>query len=99
LRTTRKRFKRICATLVGRSDFEVCGEAADGQEAVEKAATLRPDLIVLDITMPRMNGLEAACAILKSRPDTPILILSVHRSRQLVEEAKKDWCSWIRNEE
>lgn len=81
--------KRVVATLASRPDFEVCAEASDGQEAVEKATTLSPDLVILDITMPVLNGLDAARAILKSHPKTPILILSVHRSRQLVEEAKR----------
>jgi DNA-binding NarL/FixJ family response regulator len=81
--------KRVCATLASRSDFEVCAEASDGQEAVEKAARLGPDLVILDITMPVLNGLDAARVILKSRPKTPILILSVHRSKQLIEEAKR----------
>jgi DNA-binding NarL/FixJ family response regulator len=81
--------KRVCATLASRSDFEVCAEATDGQEAVEKAARLGPDLVILDITMPVLNGLDAARVILKSRPKTPILILSVHRSKQLIEEAKR----------
>ena len=81
--------KRICATLASRTDFEVCAEAVNGKEAVEKVLALNPDLIVLDITMPVMNGLEAARAIGKLCPQTPILMLSVHDSRQLIEEAQK----------
>ena len=67
----------------------MCGEASNGKEAVEKAQALHPDLVVLDITMPVMNGLDAARVILKACPEMPILILSVHRNRQLLEEAKK----------
>jgi len=81
--------KRVCATLITRSDFVVCGEAANGKEAVEKAKTLNPDLIILDITMPVMNGLDAARAIQSFSPNTPIVILSVHKSKQLVEEARR----------
>jgi DNA-binding NarL/FixJ family response regulator len=75
--------------LASRPDFEVCAEAADGQEAVDKAKSLLPDLIILDITMPVLNGLEAARAILRSCPQVPILILSVHRNKQLLEEAQR----------
>ena len=81
--------KRVIATLMSREGFEVCGEAGTGKEAVQLAKDLRPDLIVLDITMPEMNGLEAARHIRESAPDTRILILSVHRSKQLIEEARK----------
>jgi two-component system nitrate/nitrite response regulator NarL len=69
--------------------MDVCDEAANGQEAVEKAQESHPDLIILDITMPVMNGLEAARQIRRFSPETPILILTMHKSRQLMEEAQK----------
>lgn len=81
--------RRVCATLKARSDFEVCGEAANGKEAVEKFKELKPDLVILDITMPLLNGLEAARSIVSFSPSTPVLILSVHKSKQLVEEARR----------
>ena len=81
--------RRVCSTLMARSDFEVCGEAANGKEALEKFKELRPDLVILDITMPLMNGLEAARAIHSVSPNTPVLILSVHKSKQLIEEARR----------
>ena len=81
--------RRVCSTLASRADFEVCGEAADGQEAVDQAKALRPDLIVLDVTMPVMNGLDAARVILAFFPKMPILILSMHRNKQLLEEARR----------
>jgi DNA-binding NarL/FixJ family response regulator len=81
--------RRICATLTSNDRFEVCAEAVNGKEAVEKAMELKPDLVVMDITMPVMNGLEAARNIAKLSPMTPILILSVHNSRQVVEEAQR----------
>jgi len=80
--------KRVCATLI-RASFEICGEAQNGREAVEKAAELLPDAVVLDVTMPVLNGLDAAKMIRLTLPQIPILILSVHKSRQLIEEAKK----------
>jgi DNA-binding NarL/FixJ family response regulator len=81
--------KRVCAALTAHEGFEVCGEASNGKEAVEKAKELHPDLIILDITMPVLNGLDAARLIRAFAPETPIVILSVHKSRQLMEEARK----------
>src|SRR5207302_11510693 len=71
---------------------EVCGEAGDGPDAVEKAQALRPDLIVLDFMMPGMNGLQAAREIGKLIPGVPILMFSMHVSPQLVAEARDAGC-------
>lgn len=60
------------------SEFEVCGEAVDGQDALEKASELKPDLIVLDLSMPRMSGIEAAPLLKKILPHTPIVLLTSH---------------------
>ena len=81
--------RRVVATLMSRGDLDVCAEASNGKEAVEKARELNPDLVILDITMPELNGLDAARQIRSFAPNLPILILSVHKSRQVVEEAKK----------
>jgi DNA-binding NarL/FixJ family response regulator len=81
--------KSVCAILTARLDIEICGEAENGREAIEKAKALKPDLIILDITMPVLSGFEAARELRKILPVTPILILTMHESRQLVEEAKK----------
>lgn len=81
--------KRVCLTLASLVTLDVCDEAADGQEAVEKARESSPDLIILDVTMPVMNGLDAARKIRAFAPQTPILILTMHKSRQLTEEARK----------
>jgi DNA-binding NarL/FixJ family response regulator len=64
----------------------VCGEASTGREAVAAAASLKPDIVVMDISMPDMNGLEATREILRSNPGTEILILSVHESEQMVHD-------------
>jgi len=61
-----------------RSGFEVCGEAADGLEAVEKAPQLKPDLIILDLSMPRMHGIEAARELSKACPSVPIILYTLH---------------------
>jgi DNA-binding NarL/FixJ family response regulator len=81
--------KGVCTILSQRQDLEVCGEAQDGREAIEKAIQLRPDLIILDITMPRVSGIEAAAEIRKTLPDVPILILSMHNSKTLHETVKR----------
>lgn len=67
-------------------DWEVCGEASTGQEAVALAAQLQPDIVVMDISMPEMNGLEATREIKKSNPATEVLILSMHESEQIVQD-------------
>jgi DNA-binding NarL/FixJ family response regulator len=67
--------------------LKVVGEAANGQEAVEKAIELKPDVVVLDIGMPEMNGIDATRRIREAVPSTRILILSMHDSDQMVERA------------
>src|SRR5579859_842092 len=57
--------------------FQVCGEAADGVEAIEKAKALKPDLIILDLAMPRMNGMEAASVLSSIMPSVPIVLLTM----------------------
>ncbi len=81
--------KGVCAILTSRKDIEICWEAENGKEAVDKALAHRPDLIILDITMPVFSGFEAAREIRKKMPGALILILSMHESNQLIEEAKK----------
>jgi DNA-binding NarL/FixJ family response regulator len=63
-----------------RDGFEVCGEAADGVEAIEQAKKLKPDLIVLDLAMPRMNGAEAASILSKTMPNVPIVMLTLYQN-------------------
>jgi len=67
--------------------WEVCGEAATGREAVEKAGRLRPHIVVMDITMPELDGLEATRLISKTIPKTRVLIFTVHESEDLLAEA------------
>ena len=76
----------IRAMLESHPGWEVCGEAKDGREAVELASKEKPDLILLDIGMPNLNGLEAARQILAVSPDIAILILTMHDSDQVVRE-------------
>src|SRR3989304_2138774 len=66
------------AILKGESDIEVVGEATNGEEAIKKAKELQPDIVLMDITMPGMNGLEATRLIRKQNPETKILVLTMH---------------------
>lgn len=77
----------VCFVIRERPDWEICAEAVDGSEAVDKAREIRPDVAVLDVSMPKLNGLEAALAIRQSSPETEILILSQHESVEMVRHA------------
>lgn len=68
--------RMLCFLFASESDFEVCGEAENGQEALEMAQVLHPDLILLDLSMPVMNGIEAACELKRLMPMTPIIVFS-----------------------
>ncbi|MFY9529205.1 MAG: response regulator transcription factor [Candidatus Acidiferrales bacterium] len=74
------------ALLETHPGWEICGEAHTGREAVAKGQELKPDIVILDITMPELNGVEAARRIRKASPSSEILVLSVHYSDQLVRE-------------
>ncbi len=76
----------IRCVLETHAGWEVCGEATDGREAVELAGKLKPDVFLLDIGMPNLNGLDATRQILASMPEARILILTVHDSEQVVRE-------------
>jgi DNA-binding NarL/FixJ family response regulator len=76
----------IRSLLESHLGWEVCGEAADGREAVAYASKLKPDVFLLDIGMPNLNGLDAARQILAMMPEARILILTVHDSEQVIRE-------------
>lgn len=65
--------------------FEVCGEAKDGQEAIDQVLILRPDIILLDINMPVMSGTQAALEIRRLSPETKILFFTVHEAPALID--------------
>jgi DNA-binding NarL/FixJ family response regulator len=69
--------------------WEICGEATTGLEALEQTKFLKPDLIVLDVSMPILNGLEVAHRISRSVPDTKILLFTMHNSPQFAKDVTK----------
>jgi DNA-binding NarL/FixJ family response regulator len=81
--------KCVRSTLEEHSRFEVCGEVEDGAEAIEEALRLKPDVIVLDVSMPVLDGFEAARKIKASLPETAIVILSSSTDQRFIDEAKK----------
>jgi DNA-binding NarL/FixJ family response regulator len=82
--------RRLLRRLVeGHQDWSVCGEAVNGFEAIDKIRQMSPDIVVMDLAMPQMNGIEAAREILRVDPSLPILLLTVQEiSPHLVSEAR-----------
>ena len=70
------------------TEFQVCGEAQDGQEGLAQTVTLRPTLVLLDMSMPVLTGLQAAAKIRQKLPETKILIITMHDSPQMEIEAR-----------
>jgi DNA-binding NarL/FixJ family response regulator len=70
----------IIRLFLERDGFDVCGEASDGVQAIELAKALKPDLIVLDLAMPRMNGAEAASILSQTMPNVPIVMLTLYQN-------------------
>jgi CheY-like chemotaxis protein len=81
---------RVVKQILGaHPGFEVVGEARDGQQAVTQAEALKPDVIVINVTMPKMSGFEAARRIRSCLPDCAIVILSSHKDKQFIAEARE----------
>jgi DNA-binding NarL/FixJ family response regulator len=72
-----------------RPEWEICGEASNGEQALKAVAGLRPDIVVLDVTMPVMNGLEAASRIVKSVSRCRVLVLTMHESDRLCADIRQ----------
>jgi DNA-binding NarL/FixJ family response regulator len=70
------------------AEWNICGEAENGQAAVARVEELHPDIVILDLQMPVMNGLEAAQQISRIAPDTAMVMFTVHDSEQLLKEAR-----------
>lgn len=80
--------KVICELFTREGDFEVCGEAENGQEAIELAQELKPALIVTDLSMPVMNGLDEARILRRLMPEIPIVLYSAHIDSLVEKEAR-----------
>ena len=74
--------------IEGNADFQVCGEAENGMVAVQKVEEMHPDVVILDLQMPVMDGLEAARKISNIAPDTAMVIFTMHPSRELLKVAQ-----------
>lgn len=78
----------IRSVLSVEADWEVCGEAVDGLEGVAKARELSPDVVIMDVSMPHLNGLDATREIRKTLPSTEVLIVSQHESQEMARQAR-----------
>jgi DNA-binding NarL/FixJ family response regulator len=76
----------VRSLLESQDGWEVCGEATTGRDAVEQSRRLRPDVVVMDLSLPELNGLDATRQILKDAPDTEVLVLTMHHSEELARE-------------
>jgi len=74
--------RRTIRTLLEWHRFNVCGEAQDGQEAIDKVIELKPDVVLLDVNMPGMNGIQAAYQIRQIAPSTKIIFVTIHETRE-----------------
>ncbi len=74
--------------IEGATDWQICGEAEDGRGAIDRFVELKPDMVILDLQMPIMNGLEAAREISHIAPDTPMFMFTMFSSYQLFKEAR-----------
>jgi CheY-like chemotaxis protein len=79
--------RRMLRTAFDQPGWEVCGEAENGRDAIEKARHLKPDLIVLDLSMPVMNGLEAAPVLRRLMPSVPIILFTLYHNKLLEQKA------------
>ena len=76
----------VRSLLESHEGWEVCGEATTGRDAVEQSRRLRPDVVVMDLSLPELNGLDATRQILKDAPDSEVLVLTMHHSEELARD-------------
>jgi DNA-binding NarL/FixJ family response regulator len=77
----------LCALLQSHEGWEICGDAKDGREAVEKAKQLKPDVVIVDVGMPNLNGLAATRQLLQQNPQQKVIVLTITDSDQVIREA------------
>src|SRR3982074_3884891 len=77
----------LCTLLQSHEGWEVCGEAKDGRETVEKAKQLKPDVVILDVGMPNLNGLDATRQLMQHDPNFKVIVLTITTSDQVIREA------------
>ncbi|HKB99662.1 MAG TPA: response regulator transcription factor [Terriglobales bacterium] len=77
----------LCTLLQSHEGWEICGEANDGREAVEKAKQVKPDVVILDVGMPNLNGLAAARQLIQQNPQQKVIVLTITDSDQVIREA------------
>jgi DNA-binding NarL/FixJ family response regulator len=70
--------RKVVHTYLAERDFDICGEATDGEDAIEKARRLKPDLILLDVVMPRRNGIEAASVLKEMMPNVRVVLFTMY---------------------
>ena len=80
--------RRFVSSIIAENGWEVCGEASNGRQAVAMTAELAPDIVVLDLSMPEMNGLDAAREIHAQSPQSIIFVLTMHDAPELIIEAR-----------
>jgi DNA-binding NarL/FixJ family response regulator len=77
----------LCSLLQKHEGWEICGEASDGRDAVEKAKQLKPDVVILDVGMPNLNGLDATRQLMQHDPNFKVIVLTITDSDQVIREA------------
>jgi DNA-binding NarL/FixJ family response regulator len=91
--------RALCELFASQKDFEVCAEAENGKEALEMAQVFQPDLILLDLSMPVMNGIEAACELKRTMPMVPIIVFSEYGDVFSDREARDNGISAVVSKE
>lgn len=87
--------KVLCQLFAGEAEFNVCGEAENGREAIERARQLCPDLIVTDLSMPVMNGIEETHLLQQLMPAVPVIIYTAHSDPYIEKEARAAGASGV----
>jgi two-component system, chemotaxis family, chemotaxis protein CheY len=89
--------RRTLRRLFEATGWDVCGEAENGKQAIEKAQELQPDLVTLDLSMPAMNGLETARELRRMNPSVPLIMYTMFETPHLEREAAKSGCNAVIN--